>query len=120
MARLGLLITALALAACATAPASQTEAANDCFRSGEVNGYNVIDRSHVRISVGANRRYVLTTMWDTHNLDWTEAIALRTATGRICTGSGVGVELIGGAPRRRYPIVSVEREPEETPAAQGS
>jgi hypothetical protein len=125
MARFGLIIAALALVACASAPAasqaaeSQSAPTASCFRSGEINGYNVIDRSHVRLTVGANRRYVLTTMWNTYDLDWTERIAIRSATGHICTGNGLGVELIGGTPRRRYPIVSIEAEP-RTPAAQGS
>ncbi|MGQ0532957.1 MAG: DUF6491 family protein [Caulobacteraceae bacterium] len=108
------------LAACATdESASQVASSNDCFRSADVNGYTVIDDRHVGLRVGANRNYVLTTSWNVRDLDWTQAIAVRTATGRICTGNGLGVELIGGDPQRTYPVVSIERAPED-PAPQGS
>jgi hypothetical protein len=119
-----MMIAALALAACATSEtagggASQG-ATNDCFRTADVHGYNVIDRTHVGVRVGANRQYILTTLWNTSDLDWTEAIAIRTATGRVCTGNGLGVEIIGGRPPRTYPIASVERAPEEPAAPEGS
>ena len=118
---LGIVVTALALGACATQSAGEAEtAASDCFRPAEIRGYGVVDQSHVRVLVGAGRRYTLTTMWDTHNLDWTQAIAIRSGTGLICTGNGLGVELIGGEPRRSYPVVSIERAADEEPAAQGS
>ena len=99
------------LAACASAHGGQTgaSAANDCFRSEDVRGFNIIDNTHIGFRVGANRSYVLTTMWNARDLDWTQAIAIRSSTGRICTGNGLGVELIGGEPRRTYPIVSIER-----------
>jgi len=117
MRRMGIIIAALALSACATEPgAGQSAAArNDCFSSSQVRGYSVIDRNHVRISVGANDHYVLTTLWNANDLDWTQTIALRTSTGRICTGNGLGVDIIGGDPQRTYPITSIERAP-ETPA----
>jgi len=117
MQRMGIIITALALSACATDPgASQTASLDrECFSSSQVRGYSVIDRNHVGISVGASDQYVLTTLWNAYDLDWTQAIALRTSTGRICTGNGLGVDIIGGDPQRTYPITSIERAP-ETPA----
>ncbi|MGD9815371.1 MAG: DUF6491 family protein [Hyphomonadaceae bacterium] len=116
---MGILIAAAALAACASAtePPAQTAAAQDCFRTSQVHGFDVIDRNRVGLRVGANRQYVLTTMWNAYDLDWEQRIAIRTATGRVCVGNGLGVEIIGGDPRRTYPITSVERAPEQ-PAAQ--
>jgi hypothetical protein len=117
------------LAACATGDAgsgaqgeagAQAVSSNDCFRSADARGFNVIDDTHIGLSVGANRDYVLTTMWNARDLDWTQAIGIRSSTGRICVGNGLGVELIGGDPRRTYPVVSIARAPEEEPAAQGS
>jgi Family of unknown function (DUF6491) len=101
------------LAACASSDSAQQTSAtsNDCFRSEEVRGFNVIDNTHIGFRVGANRNYILTTMWNARDLDWTQAIGIRSSTGRICTGNGLGVELIGGEPRRTYPIVSIERAP---------
>jgi hypothetical protein len=119
---MGILLAALALAACATSPSGgqSAGASSDCFRTNDISGYNVIDRTHVRFSVGANRKYILTTAWNAYDLDWTTDIAVRTATGRVCTGNGLGFELIGGQPRRTFPIVSVEREPNDESAVQGS
>ena len=108
------------LAACASSGETQTANSSDCFRSEQARGFSVIDNTHIKLSVGASRDYILTTMWNARDLDWTQAIALRSATGRICTGNGLGVELIGGEPRRTYPIVSIERAPADEPAAQGS
>ena len=121
MRRMGIAIAAMALAACASdSGADQSAGASDCFRADDVNGYGVIDDRHVRITVGASRRYVLTTGWNARDLDWTSAIAIRSATGRICTGNGLGVELIGGNPRRTFPIVGIERAPDDAPAVEGS
>jgi hypothetical protein len=107
------------LAACASTNGEQTTSSLDCFNSEHVSGYNVIDDNHIGISVGASRNYVLTTMWNARDLDWTHAIAIRSATGRICTGNGLGVELIGGDPRRTYPVSEIARAPDDQPV-QGS
>lgn len=109
------------LAACASTEAGgqQTASSSDCFRSEQVSGYSVIDNDHVGLSVGASRRYVLTTMFNARDLDWTHAIAIRSATGRICTGNGLGVQLIGGDPQRTYPVSAIARAPDDNPA-QGS
>lgn len=109
------------LAACAsTDSASQQSATSlDCFRSEQVSGYSVIDDHNVGLSVGASRRYVLTTSWNARDLDWTHAIAIRSATGRICAGNGLGVSLIGGDPQRTYPVSQIARAPDDNPV-QGS
>lgn len=111
------LAAALALSACATegAPA-QNASARDCFFASTVNGYSVIDNNTVELRAGSDR-YRLTTLFNARDLDWTHDIAIRSTTGSICTGSGTGVEIIGGDPRRTYPVQSIARAP-ETP--QGS
>jgi hypothetical protein len=111
------------LAACASSggtDASQSADGRDCFFADSVSGYNVIDDRHVGLRVGANRNYILTTNWNTRDLDWTRAIAIRTATGRVCTGNGLGVELIGGDPRRTFAVTSIERAPGDEAPPQGS
>lgn len=124
MLRTGFLAAAaaLVLSACATNETAQTEpsAGQDCFRADMVSGYTYVDENHVLVRVGASRRYTLTTMFNAHDLDWTEAIAIRSTTNWICTGNGLGVEIIGGRPSRTYPISGVERAPDEAPPAQGS
>jgi hypothetical protein len=109
------------LAACASTEAGSQQSSStlDCFRSEQVSGYSVIDNDHIGLSVGASRKYVLTTMFNARDLDWTHAIALRSATGRICTGNGLGVQLIGGDPQRTYPVSEITRAPDDEPV-QGS
>jgi Family of unknown function (DUF6491) len=112
---------ALALSACASAEkTAETSAGRDCFNADMVSGYSYVDERHVTVSVGANRKYTLTTMFNARDLDWTQVIALRSSTGWICTGNGLGVEVIGGEPRRNYPITTIERAPDDGPAVQGS
>jgi hypothetical protein len=118
MFRKGIIVATLLLAACATTPQTETASERDCFRASSVNGYSVIDDHNVRLTVGANRYYVLNTAWNVRDLDWTHAIAIRSATGRICTGRGLDVDIIGGDPRRTYPITSIARLPDQ-PAVQG-
>lgn len=113
------LAAALTLGACATP--EETAAApdgRDCFRNDDIFGYGVVD-DHT-IDVRANgRHYLMTTSWNARELDWTQQIAIRSATGWICTGNGLGVEIIGGDPPRRFPVNSVARRPDE-PAVSGS
>jgi hypothetical protein len=112
MLRAAVLALALVgLYACASG-VSEAGGGRDCFRGDSVRGFSLIDDRHVAISVGASRRYILTTMWNASALDWERAIALRSATGFICVGSGPGVEVYGGDPPRRFPITSVEAAPE--------
>ncbi len=126
MLRIPILAAALALSACASpeGAADQTAAApegRDCFNSDMVNGYSYVDDRHVSVRVGANREYTLTTMFNARDLDWTHVIAIRSTSGWICTGNGLGVEIIGGDhPRRTYPITAIERAPDEAPAVEGS
>lgn len=89
----------------------------DCFYGSSINGFSLRDRHTVDVTVGANRHYLLTTDWDAHELNWSEAIALRSTNGWICTGNGIGVEIIGGRPRQIYPILSIARAPQAPPAA---
>jgi hypothetical protein len=119
MLRIGLFASALFLTACATAgeDTAGITADRECFRSESVSGFNVIDRNTVEVRVGASRRYRLTTNWPTTNLDFRERIGLRSATGQLCTGTGLGVDIIGGDPVQTYPIQSIARAPE--PDAQG-
>ncbi|MEZ5959801.1 MAG: DUF6491 family protein [Hyphomonadaceae bacterium] len=115
------LICLWTLAACASTTPSENQSASslDCFRSDQVSGYNYIDNHNIGLSIGASRHYVLTTTWNARDLDWSQAIALRSSTGRICTGNGLGVQIIGGDPQRTYPVTQISRAPDDNPV-QGS
>ena len=113
-----LFATLLTLGACTTAASADLRSGRDCFASRSILGSSIVDEHTVKVSVGARRDYILTTNWNARNLDWSEAIALRSTTGWICTGNGLGVSVTGGRPRQTYPITGIARAPE--PAPQGS
>jgi Family of unknown function (DUF6491) len=119
MLRISLFAAAALLAACATQPPAD-QASNDCFNADMINGYDYIDENHVAVNVGANRRYILTTLFDARQLDWTQVISVHSNTNWICVGNGLGVEVRGGSPRRSYPISAIERAPDTAPEQQGS
>lgn len=110
-----LAVAALGLAACATQDQTQAASAppadRDCFPASTASGFNYLDERHIVVTA-AGRRYALTTMFNARDLDWTQAIAIRSTTNWICTGNGLGVEIIGGDPQRTYPVTAVERLPE--------
>lgn len=109
-----------ALPACTTPSASSSPpGGRDCFLSREINGYSIVDDHHVQVSISPNRAYILGTTWNARDLNWGEHIALvSTPSGWICTGNGLGVEVIGGQPRQHYPITEITRAP--PPPARGS
>jgi hypothetical protein len=108
----------LLLAACATGQTNaMAPSGRDCFPSSTVSGYSVIDAHNVSVRAGG-KSYILSTTWNAADLDWTQAIALHSTSGWICTGNGLGVEVSGGNPHRTYPITSITRAPEAAP--QGS
>ncbi len=115
--------TALALAACATAETDASANAapgdRDCFSASSINGYNVVDDHNVSVRVGANRNYNLNLDWNARDLDWSNAIAIRSTTSFICTGSGLGTRIYGGDPPRDYFVREITRLPDrQTPAEQ--
>ena len=113
---------AAGLAACATEQsASMTPAeGRDCFRAQSVSGYSAVDENSVRIRVGASRSYTMHTNWNVNDLDWTQAIALRSDSSWICTGNVFGqVEVTGGSLGRTYPIQTITRDP-DPPGQEGS
>jgi len=113
---------ALTLAACSSTggetQTASTAPAQDCFRNDDIFGYGVIDEHNIDVRA-RGRHYIFTTNWNARDLDWTHAIAIRSSTGWICVGNGLGVEIIGGEPQRRFPVSSITRRPDE-PEATGS
>lgn len=111
----------LALGACASTQESasnQPPADRDCFRNADIFGYTIIDNHNVGVRANG-RDYIFTTTWNARSLNWAERIAVRSPTGWICTGNGLGVDVIGGEPARTYPISAITRAPDE-PTPTGS
>lgn len=107
---------ALTLAACSSTggetQTASTAPAQDCFRNDDIFGYGVIDDHNIDVRA-RGRHYIFTTAWNARDLDWTHAVAIRSTTGWICVGNGLGVEIIGGDPQRRFPVSSITRRPDE-------
>lgn len=108
---------ALTLAACSTTgestqTASSAAPAQDCFRNDDIFGYGVIDDHNIEVRA-RGRYYIFTTNWNARDLDWTQSVAIRSSTGWICVGNGLGVDIIGGDPQRRFPVSSITRKPDE-------
>jgi hypothetical protein len=120
----------LALGACTTmTPNTQTAGAatpahEGCFRGREIQGYTIVNDHTLDVRVGAGHHYLLSTNWNLHQLNWSQRVELRSSSGWICTGNGLGVELVGGEPRMTYPVSAIARAPEQQPnpaqGAQGS
>lgn len=106
-----LIIAAIAagLGACATQDSAQSTAdTRSCFRNADIMSYGVIDSTQVNVRT-RGVQYVLTTAGDTHDLEWSRTITVRSPSGRICTGAAHGVEIVGGTPPRRLIVTDVRR-----------
>lgn len=111
------LVSVLSASACASSEnAGAAPSGRDCFRNDDVNGFSVLDEHTVQVSVTANRAYLLDIAQNVRELDWSQQIALRSNDGWICTGNGVGVEVIGGQlGPRHYLVRSITPAPPRTP-----
>lgn len=110
---------AVALSACAATQTAEGPSERECFRNIDINGYSVVDERRVRVRIGPTREYVLTLNRDFRDADWTQAIAIRSPVSFVCTGNGLGVQVVGGDPEQFYQVISIERAPAEE-AVEGS
>ena len=73
----------------------------------------------VRVHVSPSREYYLTINENVQNLDWNHAISIRSTMSFICTGNGLGVQVMGGDPPIPYQVINIERAPRDN-AVEGS
>lgn len=106
-----MIVSVLALGACASAQGSGAESSRDCFRAASVSGYGVVDERRIRVSVSPTRDYILTIGNNTANLDWNHAISIDSPSPFVCVGSGNGVILRGGDPPVSHFVTQIERAP---------
>jgi hypothetical protein len=109
---------ALALSACASSESASNGGSSgaDCFRPSQASGYTTLDDNRVRLRAGTND-YIVTIRGRTSDLDWSRAIAVESTQAVICPGeSTLGLYLVGGEPRVRFAVSSVELVPDDTPA----
>ncbi len=116
------LAAALLVSACATSTtetADATPADRDCFYNSQINGFDYLDRTHLRVNVGANRAYSFEVTPSASDLNFSHSLAVvaRQPSGWICTGRLTGVRIVGGDPQRTWAVTEIARIP-ETPAAE--
>lgn len=114
-------VAIVALGACAGTQTAEggTPASRDCFRTMDVRTYGILDEHRVRVHVSPSREYYLTINENVQNLDWNHAISIRSTMSFICTGNGLGVQVMGGDPPIPYQVINIERAPRDN-AVEGS
>lgn len=120
MTRILLALAGLAaLTACASAPqhtASAPAGQRDCFRSENISGYSVIAERTLRIDVGANRRFALTTESSLRGAERELRLGVQSGSGFLCEGDALNVRIFAaGPPERFWQVVRIERLPDEAP-----
>lgn len=109
----------LALAACAAqgrTEASAPPAGRDCFRAAEINGYGVMGDRTLRVDVGANRRYALTTSSTLAGARSEIQLGVQADTGFICEGEALAVRIVSlRDPSRVWQVTDIARLPDEAP-----
>lgn len=87
---LAVLVATAVTAACTTeSPPSRTAAreGRQCFRASEVNGFTALDDRTVNVHVSVNDVYRLELFGYCPDVDWTQAIAIRSrGSSWICQG----------------------------------
>ncbi|MGE0594966.1 MAG: DUF6491 family protein [Hyphomonadaceae bacterium] len=110
----------LGLAACATQQTPAQTAipgdGRDCFRAADINGYSVIADRTLRVDVGANRRYALTTTSTLQGARSEIQLAVQADSGFICEGEALSVRIISlRQPSQTWQVTNIARLPDEAP-----
>lgn len=92
------LTAAFAVSGCASTGGAVIDnpSLRNCFSSGRVSGFTPVDGTTVRLREGVRNEYELTLFGYCPEVDWSQRIALRNASGSsmICTNDALGWEII--------------------------
>ena len=102
------------IAPAASASATETGPHQDCFPTRAINGYGIVDERTAYLTVG-NRHYLMRITGNSRDLDYNYAISVRSLSTFICTGNGLGVQLMGGYPPIPHQVLNIERAPPGEP-----
>jgi len=97
-----------------TTASAAGEAHRDCFPTRAITGYGISGEHTAYLSVGT-RHYFLHINDSARDLDWDHNIRVRSLSTFICTGNGLGVQLMGGYPPIPHQVVGIERAPPGEP-----
>jgi hypothetical protein len=110
-----LMAASAGLAPIATASAANETPRQDCFPARAITGYGISGEHTAYLTVGT-RHYFLHINDSARDLDWDYSIRVRSLSTFICTGNGLGVQLMGGYPPISHQVVGIERAPPGEPA----
>ncbi len=83
----GIVAVSAAIPASAEHESIATDKERQCLYVRSINGFNSIDDEHVIFTVGANKKYLVSTFNKCHNLDWSEQIAIKSSGSWTCSYS---------------------------------
>jgi len=94
--------------------AEEASPVRDCFPTRAITGYGISGEHTAYLTVGT-RHYFLHINDSARDLDWNYNIRVRSLSTFICTGNGLGVQLMGGYPPIPHQVVGIERAPPGEP-----
>ncbi|MBS0386316.1 MAG: hypothetical protein JSS00_13325, partial [Proteobacteria bacterium] len=109
-----LMAASAGMAPLAPAAATPSSPHDDCFPTRAITGYGLVDPHTAYLTVGT-RHYLVRITGDSRDLDYNYAISVRSLSTFICTGNGLGVQLMGGYPPIPHQVLSIERAPPGNP-----
>ena len=111
--RLSVLLAMAVTAACTTGSQPSGSAAREgrqCFRASEVNGFTAVDDRTVDVHTGVNEVYRLELFGYCPDVDWTQAIAIRSrGSSWICQGFDAELFVPSTIGTQRCPVKAVRK-----------
>jgi hypothetical protein len=117
---IGLLaLSGILVAAPAFAADAKPKAERSCFRAQEINGFNVVDKQTVDVSISQKTVYRLTLFAPSPDINWTQRIGVESrGSSWICSGMDATIIVPGDIGIGRYPVTDVRKlTPEEIQAS---
>jgi hypothetical protein len=98
----------------ASAPAFAADAKprteRSCFRAQEVDGFNVVDKQTVDVSISPKTAYRLTLFAPSPDIDWTQRIGIEArGSSWICSGMDATIIVPGSIGIQRYPVTAIRK-----------
>jgi hypothetical protein len=108
---IGLLaLSGVLVASPAFAAVAKPKAERSCFRAQEVNGFNVVDKQTVDVSISPKTVYRLTLFAPSPDINWTQRIGVESrGSSWICSGMDATIIVPGDIGIQRYPVTEVRK-----------
>ena len=114
---LSVLLAMAVTAACTTGSqpsGTATREGRQCFRASEVNGFTAVDDRTVNVHTGVNDVYRLELFGYCPDVDWTQAIAIRSrGSSWICQGFDAELFVPSTIGTQRCPVKAVRKLTDE-------